>query len=309
MTSSALALRKVTAFIRLGRPHFLLAGIMMHALGVAAALCAGASLDWAALLLGQLVISSTQWMVHYANDYFDAVADRFNPVSTVWSGGSRVIQRGELPPRVAYRTALVLAAIACVGMAALVLLAGAGPAALLLAGAALFCSWTYSAPPLRWLSTGFGEAVTALVVAVLTPALGFYLQAGSIPLWFLVVVWPAFCLQFAFQLCVSFPDERADALAGKRTLAVRDPRLARNLYIASIAAAYLAVPLMLVAGLPVIVPAALLASVPLALWLLRRAARGGLREPRLWVSNEWGHVLLLGLAVMAEAAAFLWAAS
>lgn len=281
----------------------------MHGLGVAAALYAGATLDLAALLLGQAVISSTQWMVHYANDYFDVVADRLNPVSTFWSGGSRVLENGELPPRLAYRTAIVLAVVACVAAAALVFLAHAGTATLVLAGVALFLSWTYSAPPLRWLSTGFGEAITALVVAVLTPMLGFYLQASYIPPWFFLVVWPAFCFQLAFQLCVAFPDEGGDTLARKRTLVVRNPTLARNLYIASTAGAYLAVPAMVIAGLPVAVAGALLASAPIAVWLLRRATRGGLREPQFWAANEWGNVLLLALGITAEAAAFVWAAN
>lgn len=307
MTTAARTYRDLMAFIRLGRPHFLPAGFVMQSLGVCAALYAGAALDWRALLLGQVAITATQWMVHYANDYFDLHADSLNKAATVWSGGSQVLTGGELHPRVAYRAAVVLALIAVGAAASLVLFARSGPVAPLLIGLTLFLAWGYSAPPFRWLSRGIGEFVTALIVAVLTPALGFYLQAGYIPAWFLLVVWAPFCLQLCFQIAVAFPDAESDAAAGKRTLVVRDKKTAHRLYLASLTAAYLAPPLMLLAGLPLVVAVATALPVPLAAWLWRRAARGGVANPGVWATSEWGNVILVMLTALAEAAAFAWA--
>ena len=41
-------------------------------------------------------------------------------------------------------------------------------------------SWAYSAPPMRLLARGLGELTTALVVTLLTPLLGFYLQSKAL---------------------------------------------------------------------------------------------------------------------------------
>ena len=145
---------------------------------------------------------------------------------------------------------MILGLVAVGATAGLVLIAGSGLAAVILAGLALFLGWTYSAPPFRWLSRGVGEVITAFVVAVLTPSLGFYLQAGTLPGWLLPVLWAPFCLQFCFQVCVNYPDAAADAAAGKRNLVVRNRKGATTAYQAALVAAYLAVPLLLLAALP-----------------------------------------------------------
>src|SRR5712675_1289307 len=105
-------LRTITAFIRLGRPHFLAGGFILNALGVSMALYSGKPINWAALIWGQIAITSTQMMVHYCNDYFDLEADRLNQTPNNWSGGSRVLPEGKLQPKVALRVAVVLAGVA-----------------------------------------------------------------------------------------------------------------------------------------------------------------------------------------------------
>ena len=46
-------LRKLYAFLRLGRPLFLAGGFIFHALGVSIALYQGHSLSWVALIWGR----------------------------------------------------------------------------------------------------------------------------------------------------------------------------------------------------------------------------------------------------------------
>jgi len=79
--------------LRMGRPHFLIGGLLLHWLGVALALASGAPLRLPALLWGQAAVTAIQLMTHYSNDYFDLAADRANPTPTHWSGGSRVLPR------------------------------------------------------------------------------------------------------------------------------------------------------------------------------------------------------------------------
>src|SRR3954453_11052565 len=88
--------RAILSVLRMGRPHFLVGGLLLHWLGVAMAQSIGASLNLPALLWGQLAITSIQLMTHYSNDYFDLPADLTNPTPTHWSGGSRVLPMGLL---------------------------------------------------------------------------------------------------------------------------------------------------------------------------------------------------------------------
>jgi 1,4-dihydroxy-2-naphthoate octaprenyltransferase len=95
------------------------------------------------------------------------------------------------------------------------------PAAGLIAVVAMLAGWFYSAPPLRLESTGAGEAVASVVVAVLVPVLAVVIQGTSVPaaLWWMA--WGLAGLQFAAMLAFALPDVDSDRRAGKLTLAVR----------------------------------------------------------------------------------------
>ena len=91
-----------------------------------------------------------QLMTHYANDFFDLEADRANRTPTRWSGGSRVLPDGVLPPGVALGAALVLGARRARRRA------GAGDARAAIGrcccrspSSMIALAWGYSAPPLR----------------------------------------------------------------------------------------------------------------------------------------------------------------
>jgi 1,4-dihydroxy-2-naphthoate octaprenyltransferase len=153
--------RRILFGVRMGRPKFLIGGLLLHCLGVAMALAWGASLRLPALLWGQAAVTSIQLMAHYCNDYFDLAADRANPTPTDWSGGSRILPEGSLEPRVALWIAVGLGVLAL--LLALVLALAIRPGALtfLLIAAALLLAWSYSAPPLKLHSRGLGVPLAA----------------------------------------------------------------------------------------------------------------------------------------------------
>src|SRR4051812_17941757 len=102
--------RQAVAFVRLGRPLFLLGGFAHHGLGAAAAAWATAApIAWGRFAWGQAVITAAQLMTHYCNDYFDLAADRANLTPTRWSGGSRVLPSGAVPHGAALVAAVALA--------------------------------------------------------------------------------------------------------------------------------------------------------------------------------------------------------
>ena len=267
-------MRRVISFIRLGRPLFLGGAFILFALGAAIARASGHAIDAGRYALGQGAVTSLQLMTHYANDYFDLDADRANATPTRWSGGSRVLPGGELPARVALVAAVVLALIGCTVGAALVARGDATVAATL--GLMLVLAWGYSAPPLRLCARGLGELATAVVVTVLVPWLGFYVQApelaGSRLLGLAIV--PLALLQFAMLLAIELPDAAGDAATGKRTLVVRlGARRASALYMTVVALAF-AWPLAAWwLGLPGCVAFAAELPAPIAIWRIVRMRR------------------------------------
>ena len=258
----------LVALIRLGRPLFLGGGFLLYGLGAAIAAAHGHPIDLRRYVLGQLAVTAFQLMTHYANEYFDLEADRSNTTPTRWSGGSRVLVAGELPPRVALIAALVLAALGAIVSLVLVRGTGARIGVTLVAMAVL--AWEYSAPPLRLCATGAGELDTALVVTGLVPWLGFALQAPDLDglRTLVLAIVPLALLQLAMLLAIELPDAAGDAATGKRTLVVRlgAPAAAR-LYAALTIAAYVWLPIATLLGLPVRV--ALVTAIPAPLALFR----------------------------------------
>ena len=294
---------RVVAFIRLGRPMFLGGGFILYGLGAAIAQVAGHAIDLRRYLVGQGAVTAFQLMTHYANDYFDFEADRANLTPTRWSGGSRVLPAGELPRYVALIAALVLAAI---GIACAVLLAGDGSLVIPTLAAILVLAWEYSAPPLRLCATGLGELDTALVVTVLVPWLGFYLQAPDLAggkILALSIV-PLALLQIAMLIAIEFPDAAGDAAAGKRTLVVRlGAARAARLYAAITAAAFAWPAVAMLAGLPSRVCLAMLAPLPVAVWRISRLRDHA--DPRAFERLTFFAVFLLVATSGAELGAWL----
>lgn len=295
------ALRLLIHFLRLGRPLFLLGGFIFHGLGVIIALYEGAPLNLSALLWGQVAVTSIQLMTHYANDYFDLAADLANETPTYWTGGSRVLPQGHLRPAVALAAAICFALVAVFAVAILTFAVRTGPLTVPLLALALFLAWEYSAPPLRLHSRGLGEATVAVLVPVLTPLVGYYLQAGRISLLPLLATFPLACFQFVMLLAIEFPDAAGDAAAGKDTLVVRfgGARAARLLR-ALLLLPYLYLPLAVAAGLPL--PVALgqvLFSAPVTVWLLWRLRGDGRSLPAWWSwLSFFAVVLVIGSAAM-----------
>lgn len=278
----------------------------MHALGLAMALYAGSILNLRAILWGQIAITATQLMTHYANDYFDLRADDANYTPTNWSGGSRMLVQGRLHPRTALFSALIFAGLAFTAILVLSLVIRPGIGTFLLLFTALALAWFYSAPPLRLHSLGLGELTTAIVVTLLTPLTGYSLQTGRIDLLPLLAIMPLCCFQFAMLLAIEFPDAEGDRQVGKRTLVVRLGAVnAVRLYSSVLLLAYALLPLFVLSGLPVGVALSIAGLSPLTGLLLWRVARGDWHAPTRWNSFGFYTIVLLMTSAMAELGAFI----
>jgi len=292
---------RLGAFLKLGRPHFLIGGLLLFALGSVLARVEGAAIDWQRYVWGQVTITAAQWMTHYSNDYFDLDADRANSTPTRWSGGSRVLVQNLVAPRAALWAAVVLGIIALIAAGVLATRPDAPRLVLPLSLLIIVLSWCYSSPPLRLLSRGLGEATTTFVVTLLTPLLGFYAQSGALrPLPFLAC-FPLCCLQFSMLLNIELPDAAGDGAQGKRTLVVRrGAEWAARCSAGALILAFGSVPLLCMLGLPPRMAMLASLSAPLGLWQAVRLLRGAFRDPKSWETLGLCSVALLIATMVAE---------
>ena len=288
--------RKLSAFLRLSRPIFLLGGIALYALGALVARYEGYPLDWGAYLVGQLFVSSLQLMTHYLNEYWDMEVDQLNKSRTLFSGGSGVLSGGELPLEIALSAAFVCMAVNSASAIALVFQYRAGPAAWAIMLLALLGALFYSSPPLKLASTGYGELTASVIVAGLVPAFAHLLQTGRPSLLILLATAPLVVFHYAMLIAFEFPDFLSDEAAGKKTLLVRiGRRNGATLHNTLIVAALVLATANSFIGLPIKVAISVAITAPLALWQVisvRNLQRG---EPVSFQRLTFGAVALFAL--------------
>jgi 1,4-dihydroxy-2-naphthoate octaprenyltransferase len=212
-------LRHLWAFVQLTRPLFLGGGVVFYLFGATLALAKGATLDWARLILGQLLVTSIQLTTHYANEYYDYDVDRLiGNRRTPFSGGSGVLVSGQLDRVVALHATRL-----CLGSAVVILIVSglAVPVMWIIGSIALLGGYFYSVPPLSLEGSGFGELDTVLLTALLVPLTGYTMQAGHMDASVLRFAAPLILIDLAMILTFEFADYHADQLQGKRNITVR----------------------------------------------------------------------------------------
>jgi len=287
------------------RPAFLLATVAACLLGFAAAVHSGIAISfstaWLTLLLAVLVHAG----VNVLNDYFDAIngTDALNTERLYpYTGGSRFIQNAILSPLQTRNFANLLLATAMLGGIYLAWQVGYG---LLLIGAfGMLAGWAYSARPLKLNARGWGE------FCVLTGFLGIvigadFVQRKAFSYEPVIIGMPYALLATSLLYINQFPDRKADALAGKRTLVVRLP-LALSIWgylLLILSALFWISAAVQAAKLP---PLALLSVLPLlfslqAFWRLRQyviKSAALLPAIKLTLASMLSHALLLTLIML-----------
>lgn len=288
--------------IRLGRPKFLLGGFALYGLGVLCSLAIGEPFSAGVFWWGQLAVTAIQLTTHYANDYYDYHADVANLTPTRWSGGSRVLVRAEVPRVTALLAAAGCALTACFAIGGLVGFEGVSARiALPLLGVMLLLSWSYSSPPLRLHTRGYGEPTVALVVPFLTPLSGFMLQAERIHPLPVLLTLPLIALQLNMQFTLEYPDEKGDRIVGKRTWVIvfgakKIAWLSSALIVGAFGFSFIA------AGrlLPWLTGWAWLVILPLGVFQLSRLWNGAWARQERWESLAFGSVALFFLATVLD---------
>ena len=152
----------------------------------------------------------------FANDYADREHD--TDKRTLFSGGSGVLQSGDISPHSLRRAAVFMG-----GMMLVIggLFVSRSPWPLVLAVVAIALLWAYSYAPLRLSYRGGGEWLQGIGVGGVLPLFGFAAQAGELTSFPWTIGAGCVALAASANIATALPDIAADRRAKKRTLAVQ----------------------------------------------------------------------------------------
>ena len=224
---------RLGVWVQGARPRTLGASVTPVVVGTAAA---GVLVAWrfvAALLVGL----GMQVGVNLANDYHDGVRGVDTPERL---GPPRLTSSGLAPAR-----SVLFAALGCIlvaGVSGLALAAATTWWLVPIGALAMLALWLYSGGPRPYAELGLGEVMVFLFFGVMATAGSAYVQAETVPpaaWWASVAVG---LLAVAILVANNLRDIPTDAVAGKRTLAVRlGDRRTRTLYRVCVVGAFAAV--------------------------------------------------------------------
>jgi 1,4-dihydroxy-2-naphthoate octaprenyltransferase len=211
------------------RPRTLAAAAVPVVVGTAVARAQHPPVLWARGAAALVVALAIQIGTNYANDYSDGIrgTDRHR------AGPVRLVASSLASP-----AAVRAAALGCFGLAAAAGLALAAVTSwwLVVVGAAcLAAGWLYTGGPRPYGYLGLGEVFVFAFFGVVATVGSAYVQTGRLSLMALAASLPVGLLATALLEANNLRDVAGDAMAGKRTLAVRlGRRRAGALYVGSL---------------------------------------------------------------------------
>jgi 1,4-dihydroxy-2-naphthoate polyprenyltransferase len=289
----------VNVWVEAARPRTLPASAAPVLVGTAAGASAGGLVGWR-FLLALLVAVSVQVAVNYANDYFDGVRG----IDTVQRAGPRRAVASGLVSPPAMLTA-VFVAISVAAVAGLALAATVSWWLLLIGLGSFIALLGYSGGPRPYASEGLGEVFVFLFFGLVATAGSSYVQHRHIPAAAWIGGVATGLLAVAILVVNNLRDVPTDAVAGKRTLAVRiGEARTRLLFVALIGIALIlaaiGVPLATHSGWPLLV----LLAIPLAREPINAVRDGGVGRALIPALGGTGR-LELAVAVLLAAGLLL----
>jgi 1,4-dihydroxy-2-naphthoate octaprenyltransferase len=281
------------------RPRTLPAAVVPVLVGTAAAAGSRAhGIVWWRVLAAMVVAVAIQVATNYVNDYADGERGtddrRVGPVRLVGGG---------LATASSVKRAAAVAGLVAVA-AGLALTVAVGPELLVVGAASLAAGYLYTGGPAPYGYYGLGELFVFVFFGLVATAGSAYVQLDQLQGLAIGAAIPVGCLATALLVVNNLRDIPTDAVAGKRTLAVRmGDGATRVLYIALVATAFAALPVLALRR-----PWAMLAflALPLAAMPIRRIAAGTSGRALVAVLADtgrlqlvYGALLALGLALSA----------
>jgi 1,4-dihydroxy-2-naphthoate octaprenyltransferase len=287
----------VNRWVAGARPRTLPAAVVPVLVGTAAAAGSrGGGIVWWRVAAAMVVAVAIQVATNYVNDYADG--ERGTDDRRV--GPVRLVAGGLATSSQVKRAALVTGLVAVI--AGLALAVAVGPELLIVGAASLAAGYLYTGGPAPYGYYGLGELFVFVFFGLVATAGSAYVQLDEVQGLALGAAIPVGCLATALLVVNNLRDIPTDAVAGKRTLAVRmGDGATRVLYIALVATAFAALPVLALRR-----PWAVLAflALPLAAAPIRRIAAGTSGRALVAVLADtgrlqlvYGGLLALGMAL------------
>ena len=209
----------IPKILRIIRIHIVVGGFLAFSLGALLAIVGGGSFDFTAFALGYVVVLLGDLSTHYSNDYFDVEVDKYIEQKKFFAGSNILVSNPDI--RSLSRFISIALLVSSNVLAAILVIFGAPIEFLIVILGASLVGWFYSAPPLRFISRGFGEFALAVVTGFAIPGLGYLAIRGQFdPLFFYFAV-PFIMYGLMLSLSLQVPDIEVDSKGNKRNLAVR----------------------------------------------------------------------------------------
>ncbi len=256
---------------RLADPKISLASISSMFVGACAA-AAAAPLNWGwliATVLGILAIEVAKNASGEVVDFKSGADLRVRPEDrTPFSGGKRVLVDQLMTVR---QTTWVAGICYATGITVGVIIAAfRAPQVYCIGVAGVLLAWQYHASPLKLSYRGLGEVAVALCYGPLIAMGTYVVQVQTLSLPVVLSALPLGILIAAFLWINEFPDYRADAASGKKTLVVRMGRKrAANAYAALNLLAFFGISLLPLATITPWTMLALLGGIPASMGIHR----------------------------------------
>jgi 1,4-dihydroxy-2-naphthoate octaprenyltransferase len=281
--------------LHLSRPHFLLGGFLLFGLGAAIATYLGKPVDWSLYILGQLLVTSIQLMAQAMHTFFDNTREQEVTFRSLFGGDRKALEPQHLPYIAALISAIVTLTISATLAAILLVVKNVSFVTWAFVLIGFLTAFFYSTPPVRLITSGFGEIIATIVVASFVPVFSFTLQTGELHRLLLMSTIPLAALLFAALIAFEFPDYASDLKRDRQTLMVRIGwESAMKLHDLAILFAIISFITAYVIGLPDRVALGALISFPLAIaqiWQMNRIKAGA--------AARWRTFTLSALALFA----------
>ncbi|MCL6622586.1 MAG: prenyltransferase [Syntrophobacterales bacterium] len=211
---------RLGVYLKAMRLPFLTGSLMPVAAAAALAYLHQGTLNGRHLLLTALGVAALHTGGNLINDYYDSFgSDPLNPFESPYSGGSRVIVRGELSAAAVRHLAYGFLALGA--LCGLILIGAGRPHVAGVGLAGLLFAYLYSAAPVQLMSLGLGELTIFLAFGPVLTLGTYYVLTGAFAGVGLAVGLPLAFLITAILWINEFPDLEADLAAAKRHLMSR----------------------------------------------------------------------------------------
>jgi 1,4-dihydroxy-2-naphthoate octaprenyltransferase len=216
-------MKYIRLFVQLSRLLTIFLATLLYLLGTSISHYLSGQIDWTAFIYGLFWIIMILLATQYLNEYFDPAVMVAHSTwkHTPFSGVTGAIGTGKLSRQVALWAGLICLAIAASLTVSMLQFVGLSSTVILILVVIVIGEILFSIPPVRLVSSGYGEVTMSIINVALVPALAFLIQGNDFHQLSVKVVFPLVTLHIAMLLALELPDYASDISQGKRPILVR----------------------------------------------------------------------------------------